>query len=571
MTWTLDASTPGTYQATNPNTVSHTCAASADLLVAVIFVNGNTARTGGAPTYNGTTMTDSGEGFVVHTECGVELWYLINPDTGSSYTVSVPNSGAINFDISVMSFIPSEGSNALDNANSGTAVSQNPSINVVTGNDNALMVSGLGSGERDVPTAGANYSLVHTYDAGNQTWGSEYDLDAGTAGTIAVDYGTARSDDWGLIGIAFYEVTADPAPNVSDDATVTDSLTITVSAPQPGITDNATVTDSVTASITGGADPEPSVQDDATVTDSTSVTVSDPQITAQDDATVTDSATASVPALSVNISDDLTVASYLWFYESYVTATDSATVAVEAEPALSVNVSDDITVTDSAAADVSDPQVSVQSDATVTDSASADVSDPQVAVQSDATVTDSVTVALGAAGETEASASDDVTVTDSVSLTVSAPQVTAQSDATVTDSVSLSVPDAGAVVISVQDDITVTDSVAITVSDPAISIVDNATVTDSYTVSVQDVTPVSIGVQDDLTITDSVSITPLVIDLNIADNVTLTDSITAAIPGYIVTVDPDNVAYVRFKERRAYAEYKERRSFVRYREKRSVV
>jgi hypothetical protein len=208
MSWSLDTSTQGTYGITNPQTVSHTCASTAKLLVVTLFVNGNTARTGGAPTYNGTPMTDSGEGFVVHTECGVEVWYLVNPDTGSSYTVSVPNSGALNLDVSVASFIPTSGAGNKDSSNNGTGISVNPSINVVTNVDNCLMIGALGSGDRDAPTAGTNYTIIHTQDAGNQTWGSEYDLDAGTSGTTAVDFATARSDDWGVIGIAFKEATS---------------------------------------------------------------------------------------------------------------------------------------------------------------------------------------------------------------------------------------------------------------------------------------------------------------------------------------------------------------------------
>lgn len=205
MTWTLDASTQGTYQATDPNTVSHTCSAATKLLVVVLFVNGSTTRTGGAPTYNAKAMTDSGQGFVVNIECGVEVWYYINPDTGGSYSVSVPNNGALNFDISAMSFEPSASGAALDNSNSATGISQNPSLSLAVGATNNLIIGALGSGDRDTPTAGTNFTLVHTRDAGNQTWGSEYDL-AGTATPVTVAFATARSDDWGLIGVSFEEV-----------------------------------------------------------------------------------------------------------------------------------------------------------------------------------------------------------------------------------------------------------------------------------------------------------------------------------------------------------------------------
>ena len=58
MTWTLDTSTQGTYGNNNPATANHSCSANTRLLVVALFVNGSTARTGGAPTYNSVELTD---------------------------------------------------------------------------------------------------------------------------------------------------------------------------------------------------------------------------------------------------------------------------------------------------------------------------------------------------------------------------------------------------------------------------------------------------------------------------------------------------------------------------------
>jgi hypothetical protein len=239
-----------------------------------LFIDGTAARTGGAPTYNSVTMTDSGAGFVFNDpgECGVEVWYLLSPDTGSSYAVNVPNSGALLFDISVTSWIPSVGGAAFDAQNSGTGTTQNPSITVTTGNANDLMVGALGSGDRDAPTAGTNYTLIHTRDIGNQTWGTEYDLDTGGSGGVTVDFGTARADDWGLIGVAFNEEVTDPAPNVSDDATATDAVTVAISAPQISVQDDATATDSATTAVVTSP-LSVNVSDDATATDSVTTTI----------------------------------------------------------------------------------------------------------------------------------------------------------------------------------------------------------------------------------------------------------------------------------------------------------
>lgn len=224
MAWTLNASTQGTYGATDPQTLVHTCSAATRLLTLTIFVNGNTTRTGGAPTYNSVPMTDSGHGFVVHTECGVEVWYLISPPTGSSYTVSVPNTNIVNCDLSVTSWEPSAGGAAYDNSNSATGTTANPSLSLTVGATGNLVVGALGSGYRNVPTAGTNFTLVHTYDAGNQTWGTEYDL-AGSATPVTVAFGQS-ADDWGLIGIGFSEEAGVTVYYQSAAGTLTPSGTI---------------------------------------------------------------------------------------------------------------------------------------------------------------------------------------------------------------------------------------------------------------------------------------------------------------------------------------------------------
>jgi hypothetical protein len=171
MAWTFDTKTTGTRSADNPWTVSHTCSGSTELLVVCIFVNGTSARTGGAPTYNGDPLTDSGEGGVFNAECGTEVWYLLTPDTGASYTLSIPNTGLASLNASVMSFEPSGIVGDLDNANSGSGTDANPDIQVSTTNNNCLMVGSVASGFRDTPTAGTNYTEGQTDDAGNQTWG----------------------------------------------------------------------------------------------------------------------------------------------------------------------------------------------------------------------------------------------------------------------------------------------------------------------------------------------------------------------------------------------------------------
>ena len=206
MAWSLDTKNIGTYGTTNPCTLNYTCAANTRVLVIVLYTGGSTARAAGTPTYNTTnSFTDSSRGSVGYTggDDRVELWYLINPPTGSSYSISVPNSTGLSMCISAMSFIESGFNNVMvSGVNSGTGTAANPTINIVTGYNNELVVGACGHAYRNAPTAGANYTIGNSYDAGNWTYADEYDLDGGAAGTIAVNF-TNSADSWGVIGIGF--------------------------------------------------------------------------------------------------------------------------------------------------------------------------------------------------------------------------------------------------------------------------------------------------------------------------------------------------------------------------------
>ena len=206
MSWSLNTDGQSTYGTATIHTLNITPSANSRLLVIDIWLLGaQITRTGGAPTFNGTqTFSDSGAGAVSATghETTVETWYLLNPGSGSQ--VQVPNSGAVNMSISVSSWIPSAGGAAVDKFNSGTGTGANPSISVTAVAANALMIGNMGSGYRTVPTAGTNYTMLNSYDAGNTVWGDEYDLDTGTAGNITVGF-TQVSEGWEIIGISFKE------------------------------------------------------------------------------------------------------------------------------------------------------------------------------------------------------------------------------------------------------------------------------------------------------------------------------------------------------------------------------
>lgn len=204
MSFTFDTKSNGSG-AGDPVNVAHTCSASTKVLIAIV-VGYIASRVGGVPTYNSINMVDSGEGKVsCFNKSYMEVFYLLNPSTGSSYNVSVPNTNLDTLYIAVASFEAS-GTVTKHASNSGENDTADPSINVTTTVDNGLMVGGLvhDLSLPDTIVEGANYTELYLVDMGGDTYSGEYDLDWGSSGAIAVDY-TADADDWGLIGLAFEE------------------------------------------------------------------------------------------------------------------------------------------------------------------------------------------------------------------------------------------------------------------------------------------------------------------------------------------------------------------------------
>src|SRR4030042_2575659 len=241
MAWGLVTDSQG-IRVSTPLTLSFNWGATSKLLTVSIWTNGIVARTGNGPTYNGVTMTDSGNGFIAHAsgECGTEVFYLTTPYTGGAANIVVPNTNSVSINISAAAWSTSNIA-AKDQTSSATGLTQNPSLVVNSVVANAMMYGSLASGDRDAPTAGTNYTLLNTEDVGNQTWGDEYDLDTGSAGNITVSFATARADDWGLIGIAFKD---------SSSSSSTSSTTSSSSSGSSSSSTSSTTSSSTTSSCT---------------------------------------------------------------------------------------------------------------------------------------------------------------------------------------------------------------------------------------------------------------------------------------------------------------------------------
>lgn len=189
---------------TSPVTASYTCGASSTLLiVGIACANGSTVRAGGAPTYNGVTMTQAGstQKAASSPEGSAELWYLISPTTGSSQTISIPNTGSAPIYAEASSWIAPNGRTAaLDQTSGSNGTSANPSQSVTPTVPGALVYAVMFNGRDTAPSANNRVNLNRT-DEGAFSDSNQYTI-VGQPTATACSW-TVASDDWGMIVASF--------------------------------------------------------------------------------------------------------------------------------------------------------------------------------------------------------------------------------------------------------------------------------------------------------------------------------------------------------------------------------
>jgi hypothetical protein len=189
---------------TNPYTTSYTCGAGATLLVFSLVYDGRTdLRPAGAPTYNNVSMTQVD---IIReytsSETAVEMWYLSNPSNGT-YTFSYQQSVGRLCYLVLSSYKASTGYTSIFNISTGNATSgSNPSCNVITTQNNCVLVAVLGSGYLNKPT-GCSHTSLYSTDRGSRSDSHQYALQS-TAGSISLSW-TCPTDDWCMIVGAWAE------------------------------------------------------------------------------------------------------------------------------------------------------------------------------------------------------------------------------------------------------------------------------------------------------------------------------------------------------------------------------
>lgn len=183
----------------------------ATLLVCMIVVDGLTARTGGAPTWNSGAQTflqaDQNRYVTSTGETISEMWYLIAPAAGS-FNIHIPDDNNMYFSADACSFSAAAGkTSALRVGNGASNTSTNPAGPSLTGLAvGDLLVAVVGNGATTwSPTGRAGTQL---YDVDDGTWGhgSQYLIKVDTNNT-AMTWTYGSSFTWGLCEAAFKEVT----------------------------------------------------------------------------------------------------------------------------------------------------------------------------------------------------------------------------------------------------------------------------------------------------------------------------------------------------------------------------
>ena len=186
----------------DPVASTFTCGADIHLLVYHIATDVNTTRTGGAPTYGGSPMTevvaqvDSGEGTS-------EVWYMIDPTVSEELIVNVPNSGTDPCSVYITDYDAAvDKTAAFDKYAQEQNTTANPSVSVTPANADSLIVDAMFSGDGTTP-AGNSDTLLYQYDTGQEGNGCQYKVNAAAeANTLTW---TIPADDWDMVVAVFYE------------------------------------------------------------------------------------------------------------------------------------------------------------------------------------------------------------------------------------------------------------------------------------------------------------------------------------------------------------------------------
>jgi hypothetical protein len=234
---------------TGAPTANYTCGANAGVLVVMLCWAGTTARTGGAPTYNGVALTQAGTQKTV-TETSVEMWYLLSPPTGSALSLVVPNDGGMTMWVYVASATAAAGSTcAFDAVGEAATTGSSPTVSVTAVAAATIIFAVVASGDNTfAPTARTGTSLYEE-DIANYGGAGQYYVKSGS-GSQAMSWTESTSDDYGAIAVAFKEVAgAKIFAGTAQMTSATPSVSMAVTRLLAGVADLTSLTPNAASSI----------------------------------------------------------------------------------------------------------------------------------------------------------------------------------------------------------------------------------------------------------------------------------------------------------------------------------
>lgn len=190
-------------------TFNHTCGSGTTLLTLTIVVGGTTARTGGAPTYNGIALTQADQNgqAPAGAETIVELWYLLDPGTGNSYQISIPDDNNVYLTADASSYKATSGYKTVlktddDDGNTSTNPT-GPSLTGLASGD--VLVAVVGSGATTWAPSARTGTQLYDVDDGSYGDGAQYLIKTDSSDT-AMGWTFGTSDDWSVVEAAFTEI-----------------------------------------------------------------------------------------------------------------------------------------------------------------------------------------------------------------------------------------------------------------------------------------------------------------------------------------------------------------------------
>src|SRR3972149_5749236 len=232
LTFDTKARIPSTALSTTTSaaTGSYTCGTDAEVLVVQIMYAGVTARTGGAPTYNGVALVqvESRQGV---TEASCEMWYMLSPPVSQSLQVLVPNDNARTMWVYVASANAAVGYTcAFDSSGVNATTGANPSVSLTTLVSGTFIFAVVATGDNTFAPTARTGTLLYEEDIAAYGSAGQYFVKT-DVGSQTMSWTEATSDDYGAIAVAFKEV--------AEGNTYEDTLTLSKSS---GITNSATIT-----------------------------------------------------------------------------------------------------------------------------------------------------------------------------------------------------------------------------------------------------------------------------------------------------------------------------------------